>query len=299
MRYLSLFSGIGGFEYAIQKVFPRAVCVGFSEIDKFAIQIYQQHFPTHPYLGPIQSIKGRLDIDLIVAGFPCNDLSSRNRVRKGLAGASSGLFYQFLRILARNRPCYYLIENVASMKTDQRDLITKELSRYGHTELIALDSDLCSAQSRKRYYWTNLPLTQLDVLKHMKCQSPTFQNILLPKSQVKHLAINKDSLVLKTLLARTKAKQPYWSCSVSESTREKSLTLLATTKAWVLDYRFQPPIYRKLHPVEAERLQTFPDNWTDGLSYSQQIKVLGNAVTCQIIIQMLKVVKRKHVIKMS
>jgi DNA (cytosine-5)-methyltransferase 1 len=77
MKYLSLFSGIGGFELAIQSVFPNAECIGFSEIDKYAIQTYRKHYPDHPALGSITDINPLTlpDFDLIVGGFPCQDLS--------------------------------------------------------------------------------------------------------------------------------------------------------------------------------------------------------------------------------
>jgi len=53
MKYLSLFSGIGGFEIGISNVYPDAICVGFSEVDKHAIQVYTHHFPEHENLGDI------------------------------------------------------------------------------------------------------------------------------------------------------------------------------------------------------------------------------------------------------
>ena len=52
MKYLSLFSGIGGFECAIDQVFVKAKCLGFSEIDKMATKVYLTHFPDHPPLSP-------------------------------------------------------------------------------------------------------------------------------------------------------------------------------------------------------------------------------------------------------
>lgn len=60
MRYLSLFSGIGGFEVAIHQVFGhQAKCVGYSEIDKHAIAEYGRHYPSHKNLGDITKIKER------------------------------------------------------------------------------------------------------------------------------------------------------------------------------------------------------------------------------------------------
>lgn len=77
IKYFSAFSGIGGFELAIQSVFPNAECVGFSEIDKYAIQIYQKHFSDHKNFGDITKIDidNLPDFDLLVGGSPCQDLS--------------------------------------------------------------------------------------------------------------------------------------------------------------------------------------------------------------------------------
>ena len=103
MKYLSLFSGIGGFEKAIQDALPNAECVGFSEVDKFAIQIYQRHFPSHLNLGDITQIdiESLPDFDLLVGGSPCQDLSIAKRDRKGLDGSRSGLFYKYVEILQK------------------------------------------------------------------------------------------------------------------------------------------------------------------------------------------------------
>lgn len=79
MKYLSLFSGIGGFEQGIHTVFPdTAECLGFSEVDKNCISIYKHHFPDHENLGDICEIDFKPfygQVDLVVGGSPCKDLS--------------------------------------------------------------------------------------------------------------------------------------------------------------------------------------------------------------------------------
>ena len=72
LKYLSLFSGIGGFELGIRKVFPNTECVGFSEIDPHAIKVYKHHFPNHRELGDVRKVNAkpfRGRIDFIVGGF--------------------------------------------------------------------------------------------------------------------------------------------------------------------------------------------------------------------------------------
>ena len=75
MRYVSLFSGIGGFELGIQKAFPDAQCVGFSEIEPRAVEVYGRRFPKHRALGDVARVMWDSardgPVDLIVAGSPC------------------------------------------------------------------------------------------------------------------------------------------------------------------------------------------------------------------------------------
>ena len=108
MKYISLFSGIGGFEQGIHKIYPNAECIAYSEIDKYAIQIYKTHFPEHVNLGDItkitnSKIKGlvkKYGCDLVVSGFPCTNLSSMANIKgdnSGLKGPKSGLFYDMIR----------------------------------------------------------------------------------------------------------------------------------------------------------------------------------------------------------
>ena len=163
LKYLSLFSGIGGFELALG---PNTKCVAFAEIDKHALQVYTSHFPLHYNLGNVSTIKrkdiiGLGKIDLIVAGFPCNNLSSANvKSRTGLDGEKSGLFWNLINIIkwARsiNPDLQICIENNASMAHKWRDLITQELSKALKKTVFCnyIDSSVMMVQRRRRYFWT-------------------------------------------------------------------------------------------------------------------------------------------------
>jgi DNA (cytosine-5)-methyltransferase 1 len=93
LKYLSTFSGIGGFELGIQSVIPEAECIGYSEIDSYAIKCYQQHFPSHINLGDITliDISTLPYFDLLVGGSPCQDLSVAKKDRQSLEGERSKL----------------------------------------------------------------------------------------------------------------------------------------------------------------------------------------------------------------
>ena len=170
LRYLSLFSGIGGFEVAIHRLFPNAVCVGYSEVKPTAIKVYKHHFPTHTNLGDISKITPedidrvvRDGCDLVVGGFPCKNLStiaSLTKNRTGLDGNHSGLFWEHLRVLALVRErcpgVHFIVENNASMKNEWRDTISREL---GHGCVCTrIDARDYGVQCRDRLYWTTFPV---------------------------------------------------------------------------------------------------------------------------------------------
>jgi DNA (cytosine-5)-methyltransferase 1 len=134
MKYLSLFSGIGGFELGIRKAYksnrntpstgrkllqgvqPSApTCVGYSEIDKYADQIYQKHFGGKNY-GDATKINARElpDFDLLVGGFPCQAFSLAGK-RLGFNDTRGTLFFDIARILAEKRPRNLVLENVKGL----------------------------------------------------------------------------------------------------------------------------------------------------------------------------------------
>ncbi len=120
ITYFSTFSGIEGFELGIENAVAElgiaAECVGFSEVDKFAIWVYQRHFPNTQNYGDITIINTNQlsDFDLIVGGFPCQDVSIIGK-RAGLAGERTGLFYELARILKAKQPRYFVFENVKGL----------------------------------------------------------------------------------------------------------------------------------------------------------------------------------------
>ena len=116
MNHLDLFSGIGGFSLAIQNVGIRHGWHGYSEIDKYANDIFRRHFSEAEKLGRIESIQpGDLPrLDLVTFGFPCQDLSIAGK-RGGLTASRSGLFFEAMRIIRAKRPRYIIFENVKGL----------------------------------------------------------------------------------------------------------------------------------------------------------------------------------------
>lgn len=116
MKYLSLFSGVGGFELGIQNSGIEMECIGFSEVDKNAKSIYQRHFPNHRDLGDATKIRPEdlPDFDLLVAGFPCQPFSLAG-TRGGLDDTRGTLFFEIARICQEKKPQYLLLENVLGL----------------------------------------------------------------------------------------------------------------------------------------------------------------------------------------
>lgn len=163
MKVLSLFDGISCGRLALERAGVPVEKYYASEIDKYAIQIAQKNYPDTIQVGDVTKLNYLefLDVDIVIGGSPCQDLSIAKQNREGLRGARSGLFWKYVEALEVIRPKWFLLENVASMRNEDRDAITATLKRiYPETECIMINSALVSAQQRKRYYWTNWHVEQ-------------------------------------------------------------------------------------------------------------------------------------------
>ena len=158
MKVLSLFDGIACGRLAFERAGIPVEKYYSSEIDKYAIHVAQKNFPDITQVGDVTKLNfyDFKDVDIIIGGSPCQDLSIAKQNREGLHGERSRLFWDYVKALSIIKPKYFLLENVASMKNEDRDAITSVLrSIYPETECIMINSALVSAQQRKRYYWTN------------------------------------------------------------------------------------------------------------------------------------------------
>ena len=197
MKYLSLFSGIGGFELGIQQAYESnnehahlseepeqkersqrrigttdkheillhdrdwtaPLCVGFSEIDKYATQIYQSHFPTHHNYGDITLIDTDTlpDFDLLVGGFPCPSWSIAGK-RGGFEDLRGQLVFDIIRILRGKKPRMFVLENVKGIlshdKGNSMEVICEALCESGYAiDFEVLNSkDFGVPQSRERVF---------------------------------------------------------------------------------------------------------------------------------------------------
>lgn len=288
ITYLSLFSGIGGFECGIHKIFPNAKCLGYSEINPSSIKVYQEHFPDHKNLGDIRSIKGKIledlkgKVDLLVGGSPCQNFSNAGD-RTGLNGQKSSLLMEYVRILREIQPAYFVLENVR-MTQEHQDKISELLG----VKPVLVSSNIISYQKRNRLYWCNFDISELTKLPPL---TGNVSKILLkPTSrevkEMVHKTINKNSRGsmekrINSILQGKPIAQSNWFKIIKKT--DKSVRTLNRSDSyyeWIVN---RGSNIRQIHPIERERLQTFPDNWTSSLSKTKRYEVLGDAVTCNVI----------------
>jgi len=168
LKYLSLFSGIGGFELGIG---DRGECIGFSEIDKYAVQTYKKHF-NHKEYGDITKIneKELPDFDLLVGGVPCQSWSIAGK-RGGFDDERGNMWFQCTKILKAKQPKFFLFENVKGLLSHNggksMERICEELCGCGY----AIDFEILNSknfgvpQNRERVFIIGMRLDLLD-----KCQ---------------------------------------------------------------------------------------------------------------------------------
>lgn len=154
INVMSLFDGASFGKVALERAGIEIENYYASEIDKYAIKISEKNHPNIIQIGDVTKIdflKYTGKIDLLMGGSPCQDLSIAGK-RNGLAGERSGLFYKFIEALETIKPKYFLLENNYGMPKEAFEEISKLMGCYP----ILINSALVSAQTRKRFYWTNI-----------------------------------------------------------------------------------------------------------------------------------------------
>jgi DNA (cytosine-5)-methyltransferase 3A len=153
MNVLSLFDGISCARVALDRAGIEVNAYMASEIEKNAIKVSEKNYPDIIRVGSVVGLEVEGQVDLLIGGSPCTDLSIAKKDRKGLEGDKSCLFWEFVRIKNECKPQWFVLENVASMPKADRDIITREMG----VEPVMFNASLVSAQCRKRLFWTNIP----------------------------------------------------------------------------------------------------------------------------------------------
>ncbi len=313
MNILSLFDGCSCGRVALERSGIVVDNYYSSEIDKYAIAVSKENYPDIIRLGDVTSWRDwGIDwgsIDMVIGGSPCQGFSIAGK-QLNFDDPRSALFFEFLNIVKHCSPKYYLLENVARMNAETEDIISKLIG----VKPIRINSNLVSAQNRDRLYWTNIPnqtqpedkgIVLADIMhektsEYVKISKKgtykKFQDkascltggghsdgnhsdmdlLGTPKNRCYNigetLGINGHELLKRVYAVYGKA--PTVTCITGGS---------QYSKIAVDDFN-----WRRLSPIECERLQTLPDNYTGGVSNSQRYKMLGNGWTVDVITHILK-----------
>ncbi len=330
VRVFSMFSGIGGFEYGLQQSNIKYKMVGYSEVDKYAIEIFEKHFEGVKNYGNATTIdETKLpNFDLLVGGFPCQAFSVAGKLR-GFDDTRGTLFFDIARILLHKKPKHFILENVRGLLSHGSgrtfQTIIRVLTNLGYlVEWEVLNSKNYGVpQNRERVYIIGhlrgssrpkvFPIEGFSEESNSKDKSNLEQigNIDTKGHNSIWGRIYDTNGISSTINAHgggLGAKTGLYQVGVIKNrgkikSRDKSTCLDANyykgldnhggrtgvkVKQSLASIEFQ---IRRLTPLECERLQGFPDNWTKGLSDTQRYKCIGNAVTTTVI---RKVVNRLY-----
>ncbi len=362
MKYLSLFSGIGGFELGIQQAYEsiynanrsenggkqenskrnkgqglqskegkdvsakkrpigersnnisdeRPLCIGYSEIDKYAIQIYQKHF-NHKNYGDITKIDEKTlpDFDLLVGGFPCQSFSIAGK-RGGFNDTRGTLFFDIARIIREKQPRLLLLENVKGLLShDKGNTFTTIIST-----LDELGYDLQWQVLNSKNFGVPQNRERVFIIGHLRGtpRPEVFPISGADKKDTRNVgedlsyAIDANYHKGTNTLEKGRRQLIQLNQPTHSNDRVYSEEGLSPTLNTMQGGRRQPFIkgeakIRRLTPLECERLQGFPDDWTrygafeikntnifdtTPISDTQRYKCCGNAVTVNVIEEIIK-----------
>lgn len=260
------------------------------EIEPNAIKISKKNYPEIEHCGDVTAAdftqyKG---FDLLIGGSPCQSLSIvQSKTRLHLDGKSK-LFYEFVRAMEEVQPKYFLFENVASMNEESKQVISGLLG----CEPIFIDSGNFSAQQRPRLYWTNIPVD----LTEEEC-GDVLRDVLVPAEAVPEkywYSFPVDNLDMTKQVCGTLVHNNHEMHKRIFNPDFKCHTLTCVSGGNQQKKVMQNGRPRKLMPIEYERLQTLPDNYTEGVADGARYTAVGNGWTVDVITHILKYLPPKQ-----
>ncbi len=305
INVLSLFDGMSCGQIALEKAGIEVGKYYAAEIDKYAIKVAKANYPDMIHLGDVREVKADSlpKIDLLIGGSPCQGFSFAGK-QLNFDDPRSKLFWEYVRLLKDLKPKYFLLENV-KMKKESMNVITEALG----VEPIFINSNLVSAQNRQRYYWTNIPMDKLPDDKGV---------VLADILEDGHVDRDKSHCIdanyfkggnLKSYFEKHRRQLVFSDdgmCHVGDADLKghdynrrvyhpdgKGPSLCASSGGNLEPKTYiKPNSWRKLTPLECERLQTVPEGYTDHVSNTQRYKMLGNGWTVDVIKHIFEGVKQ-------
>lgn len=279
MKYFSIFSGIGGLEYGLRN---KMECIGISEIRESAIRIYKRNFGEVKNFGDIRKIviEDLPDFDGLVGGFPCQSFSLLG-LRKGFEDKRGKMIFYIYDILKNKNPEWFVLENVKGILSHNKGEtfrnVVKLLSFAGYFVRVVLLNSLFygSAQNRERVFF-------LGNKRDFEIKIPEIVDMNKRFRDVKEVG-GEFKFIKKTkrIIDKIEGKRIFNFELIGLWDRVGALTTQYGCGEKLV-YEEKEDDFRYLTVKECERLQGFPDNWTDGESESERYFVLGNAVNCNV-----------------
>ena len=308
LKFFDLFAGIGGFRLGMERA--GHTCVGSCEWDKYARETYKYNFNQYPEYDDAKDMHAQSlpSFDVLCAGFPCQAFSIAGK-RLGFEDPRGNIFFEIARIAKAKRPSYLFLENVKGLlsheKGDTFRTIISTLDEMGYdAEWQVLNSKYFVPQNRERVFIIGhlrgertrqiFPLgdfnseTDKPKLKQIgnvdtKGHNSLWGRVYDPNGIAPNLNANGGGMGAKTGLYAVDTTMIY----LSNTNANMKQRIQERKETWTLgtgtDFGIKDGMrIRKLTPIECERLQGFPDNWTQG-SDTQRYKQCGNAVTVPVV----------------
>ena len=296
---VSLFAGVGGFDLAFERA--GAKVVASVEIDKKCQDVLAKHFPQSKIFGDIQGVNGGELIaagfnpanGIISGGFPCQDLSVGGK-QKGLSGARSGLFWEICRILDETKAQSFVLENVGGLLSsnngrDMRTVINALNERgYGIGWRCFDSQHFGVAQRRKRIFIVGFLGDRgeraAEVLAFEEGRRRYFRT---RGKEEPRITVGSPKRTANDLIHTFSKARRAQSVEDYETWVERDFTNTLNSFDNATEVRATELVVsqgrvRRLMPIEMERLQGFPDNWTEGQADSNRYKQMGNAVSVPV-----------------
>lgn len=280
MKILSLCDGMSCCHIALDRAGIHVKEYYAAEIKEIGIRVTKDNYPNTIHIGDVNKISYRDGvlhtengdynvghIDLVAFGSPCQSFSQamKTHMRVGLEDKErSGLFLECYRILKEVNPTYFLMENVASMKQEDKDFISKLMG----VQPIRINSKLVGPALRDRLYWTNIP------------------NVTQPEDK----KITLQSILTSGYTDREKARALLVSDSRPLTDKKRMMHRYRdtgfTTIIW--EEKGNDDSIRYMNQTELERCQNVPEGYTKCLTRNEAANVLGDGWSVDVIAHIFK-----------
>lgn len=324
--YIDGFAGAGGFRYGLEAAGYTFSKVYFSEIDKYAVANYQYNFKNSRYVGPIEDVQGKYlkQPDLFTFGWPCQDNSIAGKRKGQRIGTRSGLLYEAVRIIHETKVRYFIAENVKGLYSvnggvdfmqaiEVLTYLSESLPQY-ELEMQLLNTRWFLPQNRERIYFvgrlrgepkgevfpigeTSQKLDGRDTkvancLQHPGHSGGNYKGMTM----IGEIAYPITSSYGKGKFGKSRGTvvsgvMKVANC-VTEAGELRRTTCDRDEEGKAIETSLGNRTIRRLTPIECERLQGFPDNWTkygnfngdvSEISDTQRYKLMGNAVSTPVV----------------